>query len=572
MRLIPFLLSSAIAFAAVPASAQQAGKFDPSRLSAVDKQLSSDAFQGRGTASAIEPTVIDYIAKQFAAAGLDPGGDVVDGKRTWFQNVPLLSSEISGTPQISLNENGTVTPLKQGPEIAVLAPLNGAKQVDIDNAPLVFVGYGVNAPERSWNDFKGQDMHGKVLVELVNDPDFEATAGEPVSGKFGGKAMTYYGRWTYKYEEAARQGAAGVILIHETDPASYGWEVVQNSNTNAQFDIVRDNPAIAHTPFESWIQRPLAAQLFQRSGLDLEKAKVAARSPDFQPMPLKATLSAHYAASPQVITSHNVVGILPGKGHPDETIIYSAHWDHLGVGKPDATGDRIYNGAVDNGTGIAALVEQARVFASGPRPDRSIVFLAVTGEEKGLLGSSYYASHPLYDVGKTVANLNVDAWAPVGRQKNFTIRGTAKLDLVGDVVAAGKRQGRYFTPDPHPETGGFYRSDHFSFAKVGVPAISFSQGLDLVDGGTARGEALSKEYNSKHYHQPSDEWQANWDWSGVAQNGELLHDVGLRLANSREWPDWSADSEFRAERDKTAAERGEAPAAAPTPEPKGDRG
>jgi Zn-dependent M28 family amino/carboxypeptidase len=331
---------------------------------------------------------------------------------------------------------------------------------------------------------------------------------------------------------------------------------------------------LQHGPFESWIQRPLAVQLFQRSGLNLDQAKIAARNPNFRPIRLKATLSAHYSAATKVIDSHNVVGILPGKKYPDETIIYSAHWDHLGIGKPDATGDRIYNGAVDNGTGIAALIEQARAFAHGPRPDRSVVFLAVTAEEKGLLGSEYYATHPLYPIGKTVADLNVDAWQPVGRQKNFTVRGTAKLDLVDDVIAAGKAQGRYFTPDPHPETGGFYRSDHFPFAKQGVPAISFSQGLDLVNGGTARGEALSDEYNRLHYHQPSDEWHPNWDWSGVAENDELLHVVGERLANSREWPNWSPDSEFRAARDRSAAERsGAAPIAAPAPAPKkGERG
>jgi len=574
MNRFRWFAASAIALATAPLGAAPTGGFSTERLSNVDKMLSSDAFQGRGTAAPIEPTVINYIAQQFAAAGIQPGGDIVNGQRTWFQSVPLLESQIVGTPQISLDENGTVVPLQQGPEIAVLAPLNGAKQVDIVNAPLVFAGYGVDAPERWWNDFKGEDMHGKVLVVLVNDPDFEAAPTEPVMGKFGGKAMTYYGRWTYKYEEAARQGAAGVIIVHETAPASYAWDVVQNSNTNAQFDIVRDNPATVHTPFESWIQRPLAAQLFQRSGLDLDQAKIAARRSDFRPIPLKATLTAHFAANPQVITSHNVVGILPGKKYPDETIIYSAHWDHLGVGKPDATGDRIYNGAVDNGTGVSELIEQARVFAQGPRPDRSIVFLAVTGEEKGLLGSGYYAAHPLYPLAKTVANLNVDAWIPDGLQKNFTIRGTAKLDLADMIIAEGKRQGRYFTPDPHPETGGFYRSDHFSFAKVGVPAISFSEGLDLVSGGTARGEAIAQDYNSKHYHQPSDEWQPNWDWSGVAQNAELLHQVGLRLGNSRDWPNWSADSEFRAARDQSAAERGIAapvPPQAPAPK-KGERG
>jgi Zn-dependent M28 family amino/carboxypeptidase len=571
---IRLLAATALALVAVPVAAASTGQFSTANLSAVDKQLSSDEFQGRGTASAIEPTVINYIADQFAKAGVQPGGDVVDGKRTWFQNVPLLSSQIVGTPQISLNENGTVVPLKQGPEIAVIAPLNGAKQVDIQNAPLVFVGYGVSAPERGWNDFKGEDMHGKILVELINDPDFEATAGEPVAGKFGGKAMTYYGRWTYKYEEAARQGAAGVIIVHETAPASYPWNVVQNSNTNEQFDIVRDNPAAQHTQFESWIQRPLAVQLFQRSGLDFEKEKVAARSPDFHPVPLKATLSASYTADPKVITSHNVVGILPGTKYPDETIIYSAHWDHLGVGTPDSTGDTIYNGAADNATGVSQLVEQARVFAAGPRPERSIVFLAVTGEEKGLLGSSYYAAHPVYPLGKTVAVLNVDDWLPMGATKNFDISGNAKLDLLDDLITEGKREGLYFSPDPHPEAGHFYRSDHFSFAKVGVPAISIGEGNDLVNGGVAKGEAIGKDYTANHYHQPSDEWHADWDWTGVAEHANLVHQLGLKLANSREWPNWSTDSEFRAARDKTAAERGDAAAPAPAPAPvqKGDRG
>jgi Zn-dependent M28 family amino/carboxypeptidase len=568
---------SALALTASPPlaaqSGSQPGSFNPQRLSEIDKTISSDAFQGRGTASAIEPKVIDYIADQFRAAGIEPGGDIVGGKRTWFQKVPLLESEIVGTPQISLDENGTVVALRQGPDIAVVAPLNGARRVDIDKAPLVFVGYGIKAPERNWNDFKGQDMHGKILVELVNDPDFEAKAGEPVSGVFGGKAMTYYGRWTYKYEEAAREGAAGVILIHETGPASYGWEVVQNSNTNAQFDIVRDQPAAEHSRFESWIQRPLAVELFQRSGLDLEKAKIAARRRDFQPIPLKATLSAHYAANTSVVTSHNVVGILPGKRYADETIIYSAHWDHLGIGKPDATGDRIYNGAVDNGTGIAELIEQARAFAHDPHPDRSIVFLAVTGEEKGLLGSKYYASQPLYPIGKTVAVLNTDALGVYGREKNFSISGTAKLDLLDDLIAEGKREARYFTPDPHPETGGFYRSDHFSFAQRGVPAISLESGNDLVSGGVAKGEELARAYNRLHYHQPSDEWQASWDFSGMAEDGDLLHQLGLHLANSREWPNWSRDSEFRATRDQTAAERsGAPPAPAPVLMKKGERG
>jgi Zn-dependent M28 family amino/carboxypeptidase len=565
-----WLAAGVLALGAAPALAVVVDGFDTQRLSQIDKTISADAFEGRGPATRAEPKVIDYIASQLRAAGVQPGGDMVGGKRSWFQAVPLLRSEIVGTPNISLNENGTVVPLRQGDDLAVLAPLNGQKAIAIANAPLVFVGYGVDSPERGWNDFKGQDMHGKVLVELVNDPDFEAAPGEPVAGKFGGKAMTFYGRWTYKFQEAARQGAAGVILIHETAPASYGWEVVQNSNTIPQFDIVRQSPALSHAPFESWIQRPLAVQLFQRSGLDLDQAKAAARRLDFRPIPLKATLSANYAADSQVITSHNVVGLLPGKKYPDETVIYTAHWDHLGIGKPDATGDRIYNGAIDNGTGFSEVIEQARVFAHGPRPDRSIVFLAVTGEEKGLLGSEYYATHPLYPIAKTVAVLNVDVMNVWGREKNFSIRGTARLDLLDDLIAEGKNQGRYFTPDPHPETGGFYRSDHFSFAKQGVPAISFTPGNDLVSGGVARGEALTADYNTHHYHQPSDEWSSKWDLSGMAEDAALLHRLGLRLANSREWPNWSSDSEFRAARDATAAERSAAPA--PPPSHKGERG
>ena len=575
MKKFRWLAATAIAVAAVPVLAASTGSFSPQRLSDVDKYISSDAFEGRGPATRAETKTINYIADQFKAVGLKPAGDMVNGQRSWFQKVPLLKSDIIGTPNISLNENGAVVPLRQGDDIAVIAPLNGQKSVSIANAPLLFVGYGVTAPERQWDDFKGQDVHGKILVVLINDPDFEGGEGD-----FGGKAMTYYGRWTYKYEEAARRGAAGVMIVHETDPASYGWNTVKNSNTNTQFDIVRQNPTAKHTQFESWIQLPIAQQLFQRSGLSFEQAKAAAKRRDFQPIPLKATLSANYAADTSVITSHNVVGYLPGKTHPDETVIYSAHWDHLGIGKPDDRGDTIYNGALDNATGISQLIEQARVFAHEPRTDRSIVFLAVTAEEKGLLGSEYYAQNPLFPVAKTVAVINTDGGQIYGPARNFTISGNAKLGLLDMLIAGGKKQGRYYSPDPHPEAGHFYRSDHFSFAKVGVPAISFSGGDDLVNGGVTRGEALEKEYVAKHYHQPSDEWQPSWDFTGMAQDDQLLHNVGRDLANSRVWPDWSPDSEFRSVRDQTAAVRGEtpsstpaAPAAAPATAPaKGERG
>ncbi|HET7604893.1 MAG TPA: M28 family metallopeptidase [Sphingomicrobium sp.] len=570
MRTYRWLVATAIALAAAPVIAADTGPFSAQRLSDIDKFISTDAFEGRGPATRAETKTINYIADQFRAAGVQPAGDTINGQRSYFQAVPLRRSEFVAPPRFTLNlGNGQSMPLTQGEQIALRAPMNGATAVNIANVPLVFAGYGVTAPERNWDDFKGQDVKGKLIVVLINDPDFEgADLG------FGGKAMTYYGRWTYKYEEAARRGAAGVLIVHETEPASYGWNTVKNSNTNTMFDIVRQDPAAEHPLFESWIQRPLAEQIFAASGLDFEQAKAAAKTRDFQPIPLKATLSAQGQAQVATINSHNVVGYLPGTKHPDETVIYSAHWDHLGIGKPDETGDTIYNGALDNATGIAQLIEQARVFAKEPRTERSIVFLAVTAEEKGLLGSEYYAQNPIFPIARTAGVINTDGGAIYGPAKNFTISGNARLGLLDMLVAEGKKQGRYYTPDPHPEAGYFYRSDHFSFAKVGVPAISFGDGNDLVNGGVERGEALGKEYTEKHYHQPSDEWQASWDFTGMAEDANLLHNLGRDLANSRAWPDWGADSEFRAIRDETAAQRGgaaPAPAPAPTPAPAADQ-
>jgi Zn-dependent M28 family amino/carboxypeptidase len=550
VKIVHLFAATAIALVAVPVVAADTGSFSPQRLSQHIQTLGSDAYEGRGVNTRAEVRTIDYIVGQFKAAGLQPGGEVVNGQRQWTQRVPLLQSEIAGDPMVTIQNAGGGMRLTQGNEISVRAPQNGQNQIRIDNAPLVFVGYGVSAPERSWDDFKSQDVRGKVIIVLVNDPDFEGGEGD-----FGGKAMTYYGRWTYKYEEAARRGAAGVMIVHETAPASYGWNTVKNSNTNVQFDIVRQDPAAAHTPFETWIQRDVAVELFRKAGLDFEQAKQAAKRRDFQPLDLKSTVSATANAKVETITSHNVVGLLPGKAHPDETVIYSAHWDHLGIGKPDANGDNIYNGALDNASGISHLIEQARAFAKGPRPDRSVVFLAVTAEEKGLLGSEYYAANPLYPLSKTVGVLNTDSMGLNGPEKNFSISGTAKLDLLDDLIAEGKKQGRYFTADPHPESGGFYRSDHFSFAKVGVPAISFKAGNDLVNGGTARGEAIAREYTEKRYHQPDDEFQSVWDFRGQAEDAQLLHMLGERLANSREWPNWSSDSEFRATRDQSGADR-----------------
>ena len=561
------LATTAIAIAAVPAAAQM-GPFDPARLSTIDKTISDDSFEGRGPGTRAETKTINYIADAFKAAGVQPGGDMVNGQRSWFQNVPLLQSSWADAPKMTLSLAGKDVLLTQGEQIAARAPMTGVKGLDLNHVQLVFAGYGVKAPERNWDDFKGQDMHGKIMVVLVNDPDFEGGEGD-----FGGKAMTYYGRWTYKYEEGARQGADGVLVIHETEPASYGWNTVKNSNTNTMFDIVRQDATAKHPPLEGWIQKSLAEQIFAASGTSFDAMKAAAKKKDFKPVPLKAALSLNGAANVQVITSHNVVGWLPGKTHPDETVIYSAHWDHLGIGKPDETGDTIYNGALDNATGISQLIEQARVFAKEPRTDRSIVFLAVTAEEKGLLGSEYYAQNPLFPAAKTAGVINTDGGSIYGPAKNFTISGNAKLGLLDMLIAEGKKQGRYYTPDPHPEAGYFFRSDHFPFAKIGVPAISFGDGNDLVKGGVKRGEELSDIYTDKHYHQPSDEWSADWDFTGMAQDANMLHNLGRDLANSRAWPNWSADSEFRAARDASAAERGQTPVVAPGPPPsKGDRG
>ena len=565
------LFASAALLIAAPLAAQNVN-FDPARLSQHVQTLSADSFEGRGPATPGETKTVEYLTRAFQAAGVQPGGEVINGQRQWTQRVPLLKSDIAGSPHLEFRTPRGAVPLTQGDQIAVRSPLNGQKQVALNGAPLIFAGYGVTAPERQWDDFKDVDVRGKVIVVLVNDPDFEG--GEV---DFGGKAMTYYGRWTYKYEEGARRGAAGVLVVHETEPASYGWATVKNSNTNTMFDIVRANPAAEHAPVEAWIQRDTAVRLFRDAGLDFEQAKAAAKRRDFRPVDLKSTFTAHVNASTEVITSYNVVGMLPGAARPDETVIYTAHHDHLGIGQPDANGDRIFNGAVDNATGTAHLIEQARAFAGRPRTERSVVFLAVGAEEKGLLGSEYYAANPLYPLEKTAGVINTDSMGVWGPARNFSVSGSVEHGLLDMLVQHGRRQGRSFTPDPRPEAGLFFRSDHFPFAKEGVPAISFRAGNDLVNGGIERGNALAADYTAKRYHQPDDEFNPAWDFSGMVQDAQLLHGLGYDLANSSAWPNYRPGSEFRAARDQSAAQRGAAapapPPATPQPEPApGERG
>jgi Zn-dependent M28 family amino/carboxypeptidase len=539
---------SAVAILTAPAFAAD---INASHLSQDIKVLASDAFEGRGPATPAEQKTVAYITQQFKAAGLQPGGDPGVAGRSWTQNVPLAKFEITGPIQVGVKAGGQAETWTQGDQLAIRAAQTGVDHVSIKDAPVVFVGYGVKAPERNWDDFKGVDLKGKIALVLVNDPDFETGQGD-----FGGKAMTYYGRWTYKYEEAARQGALGFIVIHETAPAAYGWATVKNSNTDAVFDIIRKNPTEAHAPLEAWIQREPTVELFKKAGLDFEALKKQAQTRDFKPVTLNGvTFSTDFAVKAEKVISHNVVGVLPGTRHPNERVIYTAHWDHLGVGLPDARGDRIYNGALDNASGVAALLELARTFAHAPRTDRSVVFMSVTGEERGLLGSEYYAANPLYPLATTVADLNMDGMNVLGPTKDVTMSGDSAFDLRDDMIAVAKAQGLTFSPDPNPEAGHFYRSDHFPFAKRGVPALSFGSGQDLVKGGKAAGKAAAEAYVKDRYHQPADEYDANWDFSGMVQEVGLFYDLGRKLADSREWPQWKAGSEFKAARDETAAQR-----------------
>lgn len=518
------------------------------RIASDIRTLSSDAFLGRGPATKGEELATAYLRDQLKAAGLEPGGP----NGSWFQEVPLLQSSIVGAPSLFFTVNGNKTALTQGQQIAVRASMQNVDHIDIQNAPLVFLGYGVKAPERNWDDFKGENVRGKVGIVLINDPDFETGQGD-----FGGKAMTYYGRWTYKYEEAARQGLAGLLIVHETAPASYGWATVKNSNTNTMFDIVRQNPPEVHPPLEAWIQHDDAVQLLKAAGQDYDALKRQAQTREFKPVNLaNATFSANFQIKQATIRSKNVLGRLPGTTHAGETILYGAHWDHLGVGAPDARGDSIYNGAVDNGTGSAVVLELARMFKASARPQRSIVFAFWTAEEKGLLGSEYYAANPVYPLETTVAGFNIDALSPAGRAHDVVVVGSGQSDLEDRLKTVLTANNRVITPDASPEAGYFYRSDHFPMAKRGVPMLYMDSGVDLLVGGRAAGDSADAAYRRDAYHQPADEYNAaRWDLSGIAEDISILYGLGMQLANSRDWPNYRTTSEFRPVRDKSAASR-----------------
>lgn len=543
------MAGAALSACAAPAALEGSGPvaaFDAARIAEDIRVLSDDSFEGRGIATPAEQKVIDYLSRQYAAAGFQPGGP--NGQ--WTQDV-ILNRFTQSNVQAALKLGDWTLPMTQGREVA-LSTRRPAEHVSLKDAPLVFVGYGITAPERNWDDFKGQDLRGKVLVVLVNDADFE----EPALNTFGGKAMTYYGRWTYKYEEAARQGAAGVLIVHETAPASYGWQTVANSWGVSQFDILRQNAAAERVPVEGWIQRDVAVDLFRRAGLDFETLKAQARRRDFQPVPLTgAGFSTEFDVATSQVTTHNVIARLPGTTRPDETVLYTAHWDHIGMGEPDETGDRIFNGAVDNASGTAGLLELARMYGRAPRTERSIVMISFTAEESGLLGAEYYASNPVYPLARTVGGFNMDSMNVYGRVTGLGVTGYGQSDFDERLAAAIELQGRTLMPDYENAAGTYYRSDHFPLAKRGVPMAYAGSRGDFRDEPVAERQAARSEYGAKRYHQAADEWSPDWDYSGMIEDLTVFYDVGRALANSRDWPEWKSGSEFGPVRAVTAAER-----------------
>jgi Zn-dependent M28 family amino/carboxypeptidase len=459
---------------------------------------------------------------------------------------------------MSVTVRGEALPLVQDRDVAALT-LRPVDRVRIEGAPLVFVGYGVSAPQRNWDDYKGVDLHGKIAVFLINDPDFEALPTEPVHDRFDGTAATYYARWTYKYEEAARRGAIGALIVHETPGAGYGWNTAVAPHGEG-YDIVRADPAREKVLLQAWLNRDTAVTLFRKAGLDFEALKTQARNAAFQPVTLSgATFSAGYALQHTRVESRNVLAVLPGAKRPGESVMVAAHWDAYGVGEPDSSGDRIRHGAADDALGVAGVLEVARSLTQGPRPSRSVVFAAWTAEERGLLGSEYYAEHPLRPLATTVANLTIDVLQTAGPARDVVLVGAGQNQLDGYLARAAATQGRTVTPDAKPERGLAFRADHFPLAKRGVPALllmGIGGGADLVDGGRAAGDRWVSEFTKNCYHQACDRWSADWDLRGATQDAELFRQIARTLADSRDWPEWNAGSQFKAARDATRALRG----------------
>lgn len=506
--------------------------------------LSADSMEGRKPGTEGERRTVAYLTEQFRALGLQPGnGD------SYVQQVPMVEITTSSSAARMRLEaaNGWSRDLRYGEDV-VMFTKRVVPEVSIEKAPLVFVGHGIVAPEYNWNDYAGVDMHGKVAVILINDPGFD----NPDPKFFRGRAMTYYGRWTYKYEEAARQGAAGAIIVHETAPAAYPWGTVVNSWTGAMIDKSSPDGNMGRVKVEGWITHEQAQALFSAAGSDYAAAKARAQLPGFKPELLPVTVSASLTNAIRRTDSANVIATIPGSKRPHEYIIYTAHWDAFG--RSFASGDNIFNGAVDNATGVSGLLSLAAAFKRAPHPpERTIVFLAVTAEEQGLLGSAYYVANPIYPLAQTVAVMNMDAIPYGGPTRDVSVIGYGASELEPYLVAAAARQDRVVKPEPTPEKGFFFRSDHFNFAKAGVPALYFKLGIDDRARGAAWGQAQLDEYEANDYHKPSDEYRKGVDLRGGVEDLQLLYAIGSKLANETSFPNWYRDSEFRAARDRSRA-------------------
>ncbi|MEC4594910.1 MULTISPECIES: M28 family peptidase [Nitrospirillum] len=533
--------------AAAVGQAKDAAPVTPEALSAHVKILASDDFQGRKPGTVGEEKTIAYIQDQFKKIGLKPAA----GAKGYLQDVPMteVTSKADG-PMVftATGKDGQAKSLSyEYFSQMIVWNRQRTTHAEVKDSDLVFVGYGITAPEFGWDDYAGVDVKGKTVVILVNDPGF--ATGDPAL--FGGGAMTWYGRWPYKYEEAARHGAAAAIIVHETRAAGYPWGVVANSNSVPKLTLMpADGGLQSRSAVEGWVQLDVAKELFAAAGLDYGTLKDSAARRGFKAVPMNAKMSVGITPVVRDVVSHNVVGIVPGAKRPDEVVLVGAHWDHLGVG-PAVNGDTIYNGALDNATGVAGLIEMAKRYTHGPKPDRTLMFIAYTAEEQGLLGSEYYAQHPLYPVGKTVAGFNMDGLGVLGPVHDVVLVGGKKSDLEERLKAWTDAHGMVVNPEPFPERGYYYRSDHFNLAKVGIPVIDAGMGIDSVEHGAEWGKAKEEEYTRLHYHQPSDEWSPAMDLRGGAVQVNMWYDISRDLASSDAWPKWYDKAEFKAARDKS---------------------
>ncbi len=506
--------------------------------------LSSDAFEGRAPGTEGEKKTLAYIEQQFRAAGLKPGiGD------SYLQPVPLVEIVPHADAAMLLTGAGGQSLALRSLDDIVVWTLRPVPSVNLANAEVVYAGYGIVAPEYGWDDYAGLDVRGKLVLVLVNDPGY-ATQDPKL---FTGNAMTYYGRWDYKFAEAVRHGAAGVLVIHETKAAGYPWDVPRNGATTPQFDLRIDDPASQRLALEGWITEEAASRVLSAAGMDFAALKKASSTRGFKGRATGLEASMSVRNDVRNTVSYNVVGMVPGRERPNEAFVYTAHWDHLGKTADAKPGeDAIFNGAQDNATGISALIELGRAFAATkPAPQRSVYFVAVTAEESGLLGSEYFTAHPPIPVAQMVGGLNMDNLYSVGKTRDITVIGFGQSELEDDLRQAAARQGRVPAQEPSPEKGFYYRSDHFNLAKAGVPMLYTKSGVDSPTRGADYGKRWLEEYTAKKYHKPSDDYSPDWDVSGTMQDLQLYYEVGLGIVNSSRWPNWRADSEFRAIRDKS---------------------